>query len=474
MGPVVYKTWEILQSKISRIESAPIKKRVGNQTVVFNVDYLKYDPKIPILKADDIERWLARPREPHVEPVPPPAPLRPPPPPPPPDELEVSVREVQTEDSEPTFETIEDTVDDFENGNGFETSSSQSDSIGEAVCEGELDKLVITEEHEDEYRYLEDEEDTEYFKCKKRIRPDPPQPQKPPQTTTQARPQQNTTQPPRNQNQQVLANNSGLTQKRNEMTNGTTNGFSTNNHQTRPSMSVPAAPAAPEASKAPVEPDWPELAKKVEQNLLISVYKELSHFKDKVNLSKEGKMILKSAILKCIMEDETNVLIDSLNLLFELNFEEDTVFWIEVLKRINRKISSHAQVRKFKVKTNPDWVFASYQRAMVIIFGYAKKYNKSLVGENLSLTVLISMIDPFNEHELLTTNPDKQRMNQEAIDRKIQIKKEIKREKQENMDPGALDSRRVEEITTPDGAQSFKITIPNRGRPTKTTQRLRL
>lgn len=431
--PTIYKHWEILKSRLERYEPLQVRKRIGiDKTVIFRIDEPKYDPNIPVLFIDDLEKWFARYRGNEQKP-----------------DSSSSSSSARSKTPSPTRsppQVITDASCQAQSPDLSETSSEDESSVEEAVCEGKIDRLVISEPIEDEYRkYLDDDiEETVISKNLKKIRTEPV----PKQTNqNEERPQRQAPAQP------IRPSVSNLSQHSPRKP-------SPRNQLKAPLPSPPPPPPPPE----PVGPNWPEIARRLQQNAFHDVYRDLCHFKKEINSSDEAKSIMKEAVLRCIHEDETNFLADYLRLLYELNYNNDVDFWFEVVMRLKRKLNSHSRVKSYKVKTNPEWVYTNYKRAMQSVSDYARAVDNCLIAKNVSFSTMVFFIDPSNKHNILNNNPNGHN-NHNVTDKKLEIKKEVKLERQENLDP--IVKRQVQLTRNADGKPSFKISVsrPDRGTP---------
>lgn len=125
-----------------------------------------------------------------------------------------------------------------------------------------------------------------------------------------------------------------------------------------------------------VEPNWSDTNDHLERNQLTVVYRDLAHFKDLISQNDLSICIIKNMIMKCIQEDETNLLNDSLILLFDGKIVLNPEFWTELIQRLKRKLDCHTKV--FKTNLDPVKVTENYKRTMVLINDYCKTLNPTL------------------------------------------------------------------------------------------------
>jgi len=460
--PILHKNLDELREELVSCDLLCIDRRIGNKTVVFEVDDLPYDPTIPLIDDNKLERWLESHREtvadlssvvsskapslpadpepepqpvvepepdsePEPEPKPAPEPkpkLKPKPRPASPLKRQPSPTKLPKNDDvpekptalpstskiktkktpknsskkprvkpakpkkyKPTLSSASETQSDNEverpaeekltsnkkvsplsvgspkdnvDDESSSVSSTSEGSAPKAVWKCETDELVINEIIDDEYAQYDDDdnEETELSKNLKKIRTAPP----PTQPAKQSLPAKLTT--------------------------------SVERRCTTRARSLSRSPSPPPVPKEPVkppEPNWPETAKLVQTNQFSNAYKDLCFFKAHIKSDSMAKTLPKEIVLKCLQEDETNLLVDMLNLLYELDYNDDIDFWSELVQRLKRKLSTHSSVRKYKVKTNPDWVYANYKRAIKSLSDYSRSMNLTL---KLPFHAMLFLIDP--------------------------------------------------------------------------------
>lgn len=441
--PTIYKSWDLLREKLRKIDRLEIDKRVGvTATLVFELKYHKYDPKIPIIETEELNSWLETRRKSSTSPKsstpiksasrasspPPPKPRQSPqvpqsrqsPQAPQPQQSPQAPQSpqqspqssFQLRQSPPTLKlpipkkpiinlispkaplktTIKFTdrstkskprgqiVKSRPKSKPQRTDSSSADSptsqesisnISTAACISSIDVLVINERIDDEYaNYVDDdfEEETEMSKNLKKIRSTAPpvaKPQPPPP-------------PPPKPN---------LMRQSNDM------------QRSRVRDSPPPTPKPP---PKPREPNWPETASHLQQNNFHYVCKDFETFKNHVKSDSTARSLLKDAVMKCIQEDETLVLLDLLNLVYDNGYTDDIQFWSELFGRLRRKLDTHT--RTFKARTDPKWVRENYKRALKSISDHAKEVDQSFT---VPIHAMKLLYDPIGclEEKTLDTNP---------------------------------------------------------------------
>lgn len=147
-----------------------------------------------------------------------------------------------------------------------------------------------------------------------------------------------------------------------------------------PPVNPPANPPAPPPQQTNPDksvkenlPNWIETNEQLKNNNFNIVFKDLSFHKSKISQNDQAKNLLKELVLKSIQEDETFLLADSLNLIFDLALHYDDVkFWSELVGRLHRKLTGF---NKYKSKTDPKTIYDNFRRTMDILSDRAKLAN---------------------------------------------------------------------------------------------------
>lgn len=329
--------------------------------------------------------------------------------------------------------------------------SSRTDTDHQASCNNQppstnfQDTLVIHEDYEDEFaKYIDDDDDveTEISKNKKKIQtkappkvvPPPPPPPPPQQTKQRPKPA-----PPKK---------STLPSK-----------------PIQPDPIVPDEPMEVDQQQPEPkisQPDWQDTQKQLQDGKLMTVLKDLVHFKDKIT-SDEVKSIPKTLILKCILEDDMVVLPDSLDLIIELDcFWEDCEFWSEMIMRFKRKLSQHCKI--YRNQRDPIETRRQYELLMKKLSAYVDKRNITCKIPVDAMKLLLS----FAEEKVInkTNGQDiKANVKKEQVTVPIMnpiLRKTLSECKKENIEvkPGFDGNREIKPNLLPNGRISFKIRKP--------------
>lgn len=124
----------------------------------------------------------------------------------------------------------------------------------------------------------------------------------------------------------------------------------------------------------PKEPNWPETVKKFEENQLHIVYKDLCFFKSHIMSDERAKALPRLMVTKCLQDDLAFLFLDSLKLIFELNYKDGS-FLSEIVQRLKRKLNINCGVMKYKSNIDPNQIRDAYKRAVSEIGVYAKNEN---------------------------------------------------------------------------------------------------
>lgn len=216
---------------------------------------------------------------------------------------------------------------------------------------------------------------------------------------------------------------------------------------------VPEKPVEPPKPPEPPKPDWNQTKKQLHSNQLHDVLKDLMAFEKDIKADNDAVLIVKESVMKCLQEDETVMLIHFLDLIYKLDHTDDFEFWSALVQRLKRKLWTGT---KYKVNTtNHDWIYQNYQNAIKSVCQYAASANPVLKLHYQDILFLVNH-DPARQckqeplQSLGTVNvqiPD--------------IKPKIKAEVQENSQPG--EPRKVKLVKNEKGQDSFKISLRNRG-----------
>lgn len=289
--------------------------------------------------------------------------------------------------------------DHFEPENQQEEDRHSQDSIRFT------DELVINEPEDDEFAKFKDDDDdqeeTLMSRNLKKIR-------------------SNVTIPPSNAN---------LPKKKNIVTKSPIkpNIQQTNINKTSTPKKSPIKKAVPPPEpKEPAKPNWLETDKYIQQNQLEIAFRDLDHFKDHINSDELAKPLLLELVKKCLQEDETRVLDESLNLIYNLDmYTHEVEFWSELVLRLKRKLIVYDNVKNFnfKTKANATQVHDNYKRVLINFSEHAKKINQTF---KLPLQAMLFLLEPlkFLEPEQFKPPID--------IKPKVEHKKVVKEDHQQN------------------------------------------
>lgn len=152
----------------------------------------------------------------------------------------------------------------------------------------------------------------------------------------------------------------------------------------KPKLSPPKSKSPPDTRsdspppvqkvEKPKEPNWPETVKKFEENQLQIVYKDLCFFKSHIMSDEKAKTLPRQMVTKCLQDDLAFLFLDSLKLIFELNYK-DGIFLSEIVQRLKRKLNINCGVIKYKSNIDPNQIRDAYKRAVDEIGNYAKNKN---------------------------------------------------------------------------------------------------
>lgn len=356
--PLKHRSWKDLYKHIEQIEAREKARKPNGNTLLIAFDEAKYDRNIPILDERFLNKWLYR--SVWAPKTKPPKRLRETEPSKtkskskgvkvkkrprrqPPEIVELadtseSDVESQGQPKEIQSESKESDEPDSVSTETFDDSSCAANQ-SETIWQGELDGLTINENY-DEYAQFDDDDDdiveTQFSKNLKKIKSEVPK--------------QTINLPPRDEKSNKL----------------------------KCFFTPPPPPPVLKVVPKPVEPNWPEVLKQVENNQLNIALKDLCFFKSRIKTDELARTLPKELILKCLSEDDTMTLVSALELYYEMDFEEDIEFNTELVKRFKRKLNPHVRVRLFKSKMNPDTVYRDYKRAMVKLIRIASDRNLTL------------------------------------------------------------------------------------------------
>lgn len=416
--PILHNQWSTLREKLLETDGLKINRRIGNNyTIVVELDPLKYDPDIPIISKSTLDKWWrarlnkqttactskatvklepsikpAKSRPPktkkpittttttspkakikkaRVIPIPEPSPTR---------LSDLSwnvVLENPTKQSAANGEIKDNgTTSNGGNHNGIDLlnlvessdeyrdeeegdrdADNDDEGLSKTVLKCEIDGLVINEPIDDEFAMYDDGDsdcETVLTKNLKKIRTVPtPAPPKQPQQAPKSSSPKKTPSPRKQPKQQAAFKN--LVRSR--------------------SPSPVVETRTPQQAS---EPNWAQISKELQTNQFTNVFKGLNYFKDRLKSDNTAKALPKDLIMKCLQEDETNHLVDTLELIYELDYKDDWEFWTELVLRLKRKLNSHTQVKSFKSKTNPEQVYQNYKRAISSISRYSDQVNLTM------------------------------------------------------------------------------------------------
>lgn len=417
----IYQSTDALKARLSKIDSCNVNKRIGRFTSAYVSLGKCHDPTLPIVPLADLEAWLQgitkKPLSPPLSTSsgsgsgstsgsssnsssgsvssPAPLPIKPPPKAKPPPRVEARL-EKPTE-AETTPARLLKKV----------TKKRDRDSL-KSIWKGKVDQLVIKESIDDEFlNYDEDddsEEDTEISKNLKKIKSSAPLPPKP-QPQPSHRPQ------PRNRPQP-------------------------SNRPPSPPPSPPVSQFPPKAPTPEKEPNWSETLEKLGKNEPHIVYKDLCFFKNRIESDELAKTLPTKLVMKCLQDDEPIMLLDVLNLIFELDYKNDGQFWSELVHRLKRKLDHN--MMNYKSKMNVDQVRQLYSKAVIEVNGYA-------VTSNILFDKL-----RYNDFMFLTNSATQIKSNF-----KLEVKKELK---PETTSPPENANKVPEREATPVGTASSNST----------------
>lgn len=445
-----HTSWDQLEPKLLKEFPKGIVNglRETEKTLVIEIEDLKYDPSIPILTEEALMRYYfpnnalpsyrLLPIEYNGTPS-------------------TSKQHSNVETDQEELCLSEDTQESvLSDKNGSTCSSSRMQLMGQCST----DALIIQEPIDDEYyKYKDDdsEVETKLSKNLKKIRSEKKQPAKPVVTEPVKKP------PP-------------------------------------PPTQLKPAPQQP--PPPPPEPNWPETIKQLEANNLSIVFKDISYFKNKVKSNTVSQPIPKDLVMKCLIEDDTYILKEALELVFELDYSKDVDFWSELVLRIKRKISSHFSIRKFKSKLDPDVVCDNYRKCLVRLVEYASSpidltlrlpfhswmFLQNSVqpppppppveGKKVKFENPICKLEPKNEKEVpppameipppaMEVSPPSMRIPPPAMEVPPPVKVEPTLERQENIDPAEV-KRRYTRTKNIHGQEVFMVEKPRAKTSNKT------
>ena len=445
----VHKKWSTLRADIQeKYEPQRIDKRIGmDKTIVFRIEELEYDPQIPKLDSKDLKQWLKNKNRPRKQQrlesskvatsssIPEKAP-------------DLPARTLSSPASLPVEHACESVrspalSEDFHSAEEHETIDIQSNSSeSDAVCQGNIDRLQIKEQIGDEYQYDDDDEEVEETTLSRNLK----------KIRTEPDPNLNRTSTNATNSTSTVPQASTSSRSSNPFTTATSSATPLA-QQRRPEENQQTKAPPPQPPKPPQIVNWPEIKRNLSKNLFHAVYRDLLHFKKDVS-SDEGRQVLKEAIIKSIQEDETYFLCDFLKIVLELKYADDVNFWTELVLRFKRKLSTHAKVKTFKVKTDPELVYANYERAMLQVANHVAELN-------IALTL---PYHTFVEIEQLRQGSLNLQNGQKCVEPKIkaEIKVEQRSQQSEQENNGPTTSRRVTATKTPEGKQIFEISVPRK------------
>lgn len=376
----IYDSLETLTHKIAQFESADPRKRIGaNQTVVFAVKKLECNPKYEVLDENDLDFWLN---------------LR---------QGVVEILSDQDDDEEDDHNIVDNDhhqrIDDFVDQQAAESVFLTDESIEcldspEVVAKCDVDQLVISEFVDDEYKENSDREDTdnELSKNIKKIRSTKAAPIRPiKQVTTAA-----TSESPVKLEQKIKIKhrpkNFGLqcSSSTRISTNPDASWATKPAEKTAPSPEKPAATFQPDITH--IEPDWDGLSQSLPNGCLKSTFKYLLKFKSLIRGNAKACQLLKDFTTKCINEDETEDLLNTLKLEFDVGNNSDTDHMTELVKRFKRKLFwQTSTIPNYKGKTNPEQIYRNYKDAMSFLAERAKDTHTLF---KLCYSEMLFLIDP--------------------------------------------------------------------------------
>lgn len=533
MAPKIYKKWETLKDKLLQIDKLDIDgKEVGREhTLAIEFIPIDIDPEIPKIPQSILDRWIeARQRgeplnlglsssenRPSRKPIVKSRPKHS-------DQKSTHKQQQSTptpstaapgaELSSPVLSEastkqnqLRETIDIKSTQNSTETidlrstqNSPEISNDGDVVCRGYIDKLVVREPIDDEYRCSDDdfEPDTQLQKTLKKIRTDPV-----------------TSKEQKSSSLSTVYDNS---KKKDPLRPTPPTPLASRPTATvsQPKSPLPVDPK-PQPPPKPREPDWNETAKQLQLNQFDNVYKDLKYFKDRISSDDKAKKLLLDAAIKCLTEDDTTQLIDMLDLIYSFDFHKDNIqYWSELLLRLKRKVQPNSL---YKSKTDKENVRRAYCYALDGVLKFAISVNLNLTlryndmiyfatsqhnqpsiqektptaasrveqvgfvmtsGPTTSeLTNTTDKVVEDKSHDLTKAaangytpikakvetkkepffiQPMFSRFMASSLDIKPDVKPGVKQDKQENVDPSTV--RRVTLVKDAEGKPSFKIVRP--------------